>query len=87
MQTVWKVTITDRVEIVKVPVGYKVLSTAIQNRKPVVWIQVDPDECETVSITLKAVATGEVNVKDGDQFIGTLMFINGAIVEHIYLER
>lgn len=86
METIWKLTLNDRLEHAKVPFGYKVLSVAIQNNKPVVWVQVNPEEYETVSIKLKAVATGEVNVNTSDQFIGTLMFLGGSIVEHIYLE-
>ena len=61
------------------------LTTAIQGNKPVVWLQVNPNEPETVSIKLKAVATDEVNVIENDAYIGTVMFMNGTLVEHIYL--
>ena len=87
METIWKYTLNERLEHAKVPKGFKVLTTAIQGNKPVVWLQVNPDECETVPIKLKAVPTGEESVKDTDQYIGTVMFMNGALVEHIYLEQ
>lgn len=85
METVWKYELNERLEHADVPKGFKVLTTAIQGNKPVVWLQVNPNEAETVSIKLKAVATGEVNVSENDAYIGTVMFMNGTLVEHIYL--
>ncbi len=85
METIWKFELNERLEHANVPKGFKVLTTAIQGNKPVVWLQVNPNQTETLPIKLKAVATGEVNVNANDLYIGTVMFMNGAIVEHIYL--
>lgn len=74
-------------DIIKMPVGAKVLHVGIQNKELYAWALVDPSRTETD--TLMVFGTGHpINASDTTgKFWGTHILYNGEIVLHVWEVR
>lgn len=73
----------EKVTTLQVPVGSVVLSVAVQNNVPYVWVQLAGGmDLETRVVTV--VLAGEQFSEDVGRFVGTVLLDEGRTVEHIF---
>lgn len=89
MRTIWKYT-TGLRELdngigFAMPAGAKVLSVGNQNENLCLWVEVD-DTAKTIpeSRSFRVVGTGHPLSGDEGRFIGSVLFLGGSLVFHVY---
>lgn len=81
--TIWKFPLRPN-EQVALPANHKLLSVGVQQGKPFLWAEVDPESVETTR-TLIPVSTGGPLPPRG-RFLGTVVGIDQWMVFHFYEE-
>ena len=82
---VWKVPLTDPVEVVRLPLGAWTVHVAQQDPErpwPTVWVEVDPDQPE-IDVMFQVVGTGQP-IATGAHHVGSVLTAGGALVWHVY---
>ena len=88
MEIIWKfpLEIAAR-QTLEIPSLYRVLHLGIQDKRPCLWVQVNPDH-EKEDVTIVCVGTGHpIPLYDNYGHIGTAMTNGGAYVWHFFRVR
>lgn len=86
MQAIWKfpLTVMDDQDVV-LPKGSVILTVQVQNERPTLWAQVNPDVVEAETRRIHIVGTGHLFEVIGSwRYIGTFQLLNGDFVGHVY---
>ena len=90
-KAIWKYPLEiTNAQIIKMPKGAKILSVQIQNKKPCIWVMVDPDN-DLLPKTLYSIGTGfnvddEIDNDIETRYIGTYQVQGGSFVFHVFEE-
>lgn len=85
MQTVWKYPLSTRmVTQLELPAGAQVLSAAMQNNLPHIWVLVEQDEDAKVTRHFMFVGTGHPIPEPVVAFIGTVLMQDARWVFHVF---
>lgn len=82
---VWKVRLTDPVEVVRLPLGARTVHVDVQFPEhdwPTVWVEVDTNQPQ-VDVMFQVVGTGQP-VATGAQHVGSVLTAGGSLVWHVY---
>lgn len=84
-KSIWKfpVAIVNQ-QLVEMPLGAKILTTAMQGETPCLWAEVDPEETGKHLRNIHIFGTGQWMPADPSIYIGSLMLHGGALVFHVY---
>lgn len=73
-------------QIIKMPIGSKILSVQVQYEVPCIWALVEPSK-DTTNITIEMFGTGHIidNEESADRkFMGTIQLGGGNLVFHVF---
>lgn len=92
MKVIYKynIMIDDEFTIQKLPVDYKVVAVALQNGRPMMWIEhQDPNSATSFAdVKFHIFGTGQYFEPEwGQEHLGTLIMHEGRLVWHIYGKR
>lgn len=69
---------------VAIPRNANITSCQLQNGMPTLWAEVDPNEKETVDLSIRYVMTGG-EVPSGHQHLATFLTAGDSFVTHVYM--
>lgn len=69
---------------IELPRHARILTAQLQNGVPVLWVEVDPKELDTLGVYFQFVPTGD-EVPVGTRYVSTIQFPDG-LVFHLYVE-
>ena len=75
--------ITD-LQSLELPVGAKILCVKLQNDFPFLWALVDPSEENTEVVNIRCAGTGHEITEDIEEYIDTVLVMNGQFVFHFF---
>jgi len=78
----YEIGITDQ-QLLVLPLGAKILTVALQERVPCLWVEVDSKEQGQESVHIYTHGTGHVLNPSATEYIGTYFLENG-LVFHVY---
>ena len=84
MQTIYKykLEVTDS-QTIKLPLGAKILTVALQDGEPHIWSMVDTND-KYNDVEILTFGTGQDISYHGLQYIGTYQLLSGDLVYHIF---
>lgn len=74
------------IQTINLPTNYKILSLQVQHGLPCIWVAVD-NEQSTIPITFRMIGTGGTINLDESSFLGTLQFLDGELVVHVFVDN
>ena len=81
---IWKYELqVENEQEVDIPKAHTVLTVAIQNDAPCIWVEVD-DSFETIPVKFITLGTGHVVNRNVDKYIGSYQLHGGELVFHVY---
>ncbi|WP_375558661.1 hypothetical protein ACE193_12985 [Bernardetia sp. OM2101] len=84
MKTVWKFELKmEAMQEISLPKNYKILSIGVIKGIAYMWIEVTGDISKTHKIKILTIPTG-VEYSQNAEFIGTLFYKDGEIVQHVF---
>lgn len=84
MKQVWKFPILAGANVVVMPKGAEILSVHVQRGSATLWALVSPNEPEHARSILVAGTGWPIERVRRDQFVGTFMLDDGALVFHVF---
>jgi hypothetical protein len=82
----WELEVTDRPQVISMPVGAKIRVVQTQHEVPCIWAEVDP-AAPTEDRTFFIVGTGHDFDLDNRQYWGSSQLLNGWFVGHVFEKR
>ena len=80
----YKLQITKVIQEVVLPLGAQILCIKMQNDELCMWALVDPDQtCDEV-VKIRCAGTGHMIEEDVEDYIDTVMLLDGALVFHFF---
>ena len=80
----YKLQITKVIQEVVLPLGAQILCIKMQNDELCMWALVDPDQTYNEVVKIRCAGTGHMIEEDVEDYIDTVMLLDGALVFHFF---
>lgn len=80
----YKLQITKVIQEVILPLGAQILCIKMQNDELCMWALVDPDQTYNEVVKIRCAGTGHMIEEDVEDYIDTVMLLDGALVFHFF---